>query len=330
MKPTIVDTQQEGESVTHADRWKQPANVICQLLTDLDTTVNSKTRGEINPTVDCTSCTSSKNQTTKEIKKTRYKKRDLSPTTEDILNPVESNAKKQKSSQAEELNNNPAALSQPISGIKEKFTITSGAPNPAQNIEHTLPTNASTPPWAQQLLGMVAALSKEIITLRDEIKKLRSDGPKKSDAEPMVLEENKSQRMEWERPQADTNFNACPSYPNQQYSHSPTLSPPHAQYLNECFVKRIGLQPDERTEVHITTFDEVHVGKDYNRILPTCQGYFIELDESDIIKDNLWWNESPEDGEESWICPGLKIFNPFTSLPSRQPNMQIRLPGNSS
>ena len=108
--------------------------------------------------------------------------------------------------------------------------------------------------------------------------------------------------------QVDTNFYACPSFPNQQYSHSPTLSPPHAQYLNECFVKRIGLQPDERTEVDITTFDEVHVAKGYNRILPTWQGYFIELDESDIIKDNLWWNESPEDGEESWICPGLKIF----------------------
>ena len=113
MKPTIVDTHQEGESATHADRKKQPANVICQLLTDLDTTVISTTRGEIHPTVDCTSCTSSKSLTIKEMKKTRYKKRDLSPTTEDILNPAENNAKKQKSSQGDEPNNNPAALSQP-------------------------------------------------------------------------------------------------------------------------------------------------------------------------------------------------------------------------
>ena len=50
------------------------------------------------------------------------------------------------------------------------------------------------------------------------------------------------------------------------------------------------------------------VARGYNRILPTWQGYFIELEEDDIVEDHLTRDEYPSDGEESWTTPGVKVF----------------------
>ena len=63
-------------------------------------------------------------------------------------------------------------------------------------------------------------------------------------------------------------------------------------------------------KVNVTSFDGVLVVKGYNRIVPTWQGYFVELEEEDILFGNhLEWNEQPAEGEESWHTPGLKIFS---------------------
>ena len=58
----------------------------------------------------------------------------------------------------------------------------------------------------------------------------------------------------------------------------------------------------------ITSFDGDNVATRYNRIVPTCQGYFIELEEKDIVKEYLEPKEFPEKGEESWWTPGLSVF----------------------
>ena len=84
--------------------------------------------------------------------------------------------------------------------------------------------------------------------------------------------------------------------------------PTHGKYLNDCFTRRIRLDPRTRVKVNITSFDGVLVAKGYNRIVPTWQGYFIEPDD-DILFGNLEWNEHPAEGEESRHTLGLKIFS---------------------
>ena len=70
-------------------------------------------------------------------------------------------------------------------------------------------------------------------------------------------------------------------------SQMPESRPEHADYLEDCFINRIGLSPNQRQEVNITAFDGVLVAKGFNRIVPTYQGYFIELEKKDIVTTRL-------------------------------------------
>ena len=77
--------------------------------------------------------------------------------------------------------------------------------------------------------------------------------------------------------------------------------PPHADYLNDCFIKQIGLPPCSRQKVDITTVGGVLVAKAYNKIVSTWQGYFIELEKKDLMMTKLEQNEYPSDGEKSSV-----------------------------
>ena len=93
-------------------------------------------------------------------------------------------------------------------------------------------------------------------------------------------------------------------------SHSALQSPPpHAEYMENCFRSRTNLDPTTRTEVTISTFDGVIVAKGYNRVVTTYQGFFVEMERDDIYFNHLINNDYPDDGEESWVSRGLKVFS---------------------
>ena len=97
--------------------------------------------------------------------------------------------------------------------------------------------------------------------------------------------------------------------PNSRVPDQPQQTlPPHEEWLNGSFYDRIGLRPEERTEVDILTFDGVLVARGYNRILPTWQGFFVELEETDVMWKYLTRDNYPPDGEECWRSPGVQVF----------------------
>ena len=89
--------------------------------------------------------------------------------------------------------------------------------------------------------------------------------------------------------------------------------------MESCFRTRIGLDPNSRVQVNISSFDGVLVAKGYNRILTTWQGFFVEMDRNDVVFAHLTPNEYPEDGDESWLSPGLKVFSLTTPDNRRKP-----------
>ena len=94
----------------------------------------------------------------------------------------------------------------------------------------------------------------------------------------------------------------------QEDTQNHDFRPEHADYLEDCFINRIGLSPNQPQEVSITSFDGVLVAKGYNRIVTTYQGYFIEIEKEDLETALLEPNESPANGEESWLSRGVKVF----------------------
>ena len=213
-------------------------------------------------------------------------------------------------------------LSEKSPNKDEIFLVTSPGPHPGS------PTvkGEDPPPWAHKLFSVLKGIKDDIANLRSDIFALQNKLPV--------------------NPNTDSNLSSSAHQPNpaplqpppmecdptdDETDHSQTSLPPHASLLHECFQKRIGLAPTVRNEVDITTFDNVIVAKGYNRILPTWQGYYIELEKDDLVWANLQPNESPAYGEESWVSPGLTVFTrlrPDTRCTPRPHRFALKTPTN--
>ena len=201
-----------------------------------------------------------------------------------------------------------------IQSVEEHIKPSSKSQNNA-SLEVPTTRNADIPTWAKDFYPILNAIKKELCWIRNEISEIRqwggtnptasaklSNKPSDVPVPPKTNAEHNLEEMDIEHP--DLPNDEIPSDLNQ---HQPK-QPPHANYLHDCFQSRIGLDPRARVKVDITSFDGVLVARGYNRIVPTWQGYFVELEEEDILFDNLTWNDHPAVGEESWLSPGLKIF----------------------
>ena len=120
-----------------------------------------------------------------------------------------------------------------------------------------------------------------------------------------------SEKMDIDQNNFETDqANSSPLHNLQSPTSSRLPQPPdHAKYMESCFRSRIGLDPLSRKDVHINSFHGVLIATGYNRVIITWQGYFVEMEKEDIIFDHLTRNAYPDDGEESWLSPGLKIFS---------------------
>ena len=236
------------------------------------------------------------------------------------------------------LPNQPITEAVAVSKIESKMSeVPTNTPGPKPESKNDSRSDETRPPWIQQLLctldfmsseitalkNNLATMNHEIITLRKENTGIRANLSKCPTCLNIHKTSNLSARDDIERPIGDPQSTkemdvdppnnrimtiVADSQPKLPLQPRPTSTPPHANWLHKKFLERINLQPTERTEVNITTFDGVFIAKGYNRILPTWQGYFIELEESDICWDRLQRNDFPADGEESWILPGIKVF----------------------
>ena len=178
--------------------------------------------------------------------------------------------------------------------------------------------NGKIPPWAQELWTMLKSVKEDIALVREDILVLQNRIPRRLDTTQQHRPSPPHEAMDIEIPQNELSSPIIREgehkilKENEQKihdgKHNSESRPPHANYLDECFSNRIGLPVDSRQEVDITTFDGVLVAKGYNRILPTWQGYYIELEEKDLVKANLELNEFPALGQKSWLSPGLKVF----------------------
>ena len=181
------------------------------------------------------------------------------------------------------------------------WLITSPGPNPGSK------QDSSPEPWVQQLFSMLKGIKDDITTLRNDISTLQNrlnftsnkDSNHFSNVHLPDTAPNPKDSMDF-----DIHEPTEPDAPND----SQLLLPPHASFLHKCFQHRIGLQPTKRNEVSITTFDGVLIAKGFNRIVPTWQGYYIELEHNDVVWASLKLNQSSALGEESWTSPGLTVF----------------------
>ena len=232
------------------------------------------------------------------------------------------------------------AISQAVveSIIESKMSeVPNNTPGPKPESKNDSRSDEIRPPWIQQVLSKldfmsneitalrnnVASMNHEIMTLRKESMGIRahlskhptclnidttSNHSARDDIHLPISDLQSTKEMDVDPPNNRIITNVAESQPKLLPQPRSTSTPPHANWLHEKFLDRINLQPTERTEVNITTFDGVFIAKGYNRILPTWQGYFIELEESDICWDDLLRNDFPADGEESWVSPGMKVF----------------------
>ena len=161
--------------------------------------------------------------------------------------------------------------------------------------------------WAQNISSTLYAIRMELKEIRNEIKALHQR-PDMNLSKPTIvpdeLSHNRTSRnlnhdyfyqpMEIEQPvpQVDSLSSGARNHETKAKSERNFL-PPHAEYLDDCFTNRIGLDPQTRTNVNITSFDNVLVAKGYTRIVPTWQGYFVELEKEDIIFGSLSPNKHP-------------------------------------
>ena len=182
------------------------------------------------------------------------------------------------------------------------------------SISHSVPTNwlpsHDAPRWAHPLIDFLKDLRIDIASLKKEMLEIKriststQPGNAKttsSSAKPSLpisqqLQSNQPNSMDIDSPE-----------PNLSDSADQVI-PPHASFLHECFKRRIGISPHHRSHTTITSFDGEYIATGFNKILPTYQGYYVELDHSDILWANLEKLDTPDFGEESWHSPGLIVF----------------------
>ena len=201
----------------------------------------------------------------------------------------------------------------PKSDTDLPFQLTSGNPCPgSSNAKDVVP-----PFWARSGFSLLKTIVKELSELKSAIVVLQGRlnilnnahcAPRPTTSTQDAPQQNKQNECHPEEMDFD-----IPEVKVENNTPDPSLSfrqsPKHANYMDNCFESRTGLDPHSRVEVNISTFDGVLVAKGYNRIVTTWQGYFVEMDDKDIVKDHLTWNAYPDEGEESLLSRGLKIFS---------------------
>ena len=240
-------------------------------------------------------------------------KRDRSPTNSssvaDISSKKPKHAEIDKAENADEINEIVETKLEECatSEMEINYLKTSGGPNPDSQ-STTVP-----PPWAQQIYAMLKGLKDDIAMVRSEVLAIQgklaladvSNRPRDpSNIEAMDIVDPMGPSLAPHSHQHQEEMDDSPI----EDSHWPETRPEHADYLEDCFINRIGLLPNQRQEVSITTFEGVLVAKGFNRILPTYQGYFIELEKKDLVTTRLKAIESSVNGMDCWLCPGLSVF----------------------
>ena len=186
--------------------------------------------------------------------------------------------------------------------INHAFEEPSCDPQPSFNENKNMHRNRLNPPWGQQVIPILKAMVKELSHLKTEVKELRR-----------ILSSHNANRdsmdMDWDIQDHGLEKTPERSSPiSKKPKHSQQTVPPHAEWLNGCFYDRIGLSPQDRAEVDILSFDGVLVARGYNRILPTWQGFFVELEKNDVMWKYLTRDEWPPDGKECYRTRGVQVF----------------------
>ena len=196
---------------------------------------------------------------------------------------------------------------------QKQHVITPTAGNIDETPDHKLDTNLEShiPQWALNLLSTMNDIREEITAVRTDLLVLQSRIPRRLDYCQWKPPCPQPEAMETEQTELDSVLlnQEKPDCQPLEELYTTETQPPHADYLDVCFINRIGLSPRSKQKVNITSFDGVIVAKGYNRIVPTWQGYFIEVEKDDLVTTYLEPNEFPADGEKSWLCPGLKVFS---------------------
>ena len=108
----------------------------------------------------------------------------------------------------------------------------------------------------------IAAVREDVIVLRGRIQRiLEFNQINSSRSKPEAMETEQQDNLPVDQMNID--------HPHIEDANIMETRPPHADFLDDCFLKRIGLSPSSRQKVDITTFDGVLVAKGYNRIIPT-------------------------------------------------------------
>ena len=193
-------------------------------------------------------------------------------------------------------------------------------PTPKPNVPSNSSTHSTTalpttvtPTYAITILNVLKDLQLDISSLKLELREIKRnlnksqpENPNKSSFPAMPPAPPLSQPKL--SPSNEMEIDSHDPVPEETNDPSDYVEPPHSTFLHDCFKDRIGISPFQRTLTTITSFDGIHIATGFNRILPTYQGYFVELEYSDILWTNLNKLENPDYGEESWHSPGLSVF----------------------
>ena len=215
--------------------------------------------------------------------------------------------------------NQPITRTVAVAMMESKMSeVPTNTPGPIPETKNDSRSHETQQPWIQQILctpdfmsneltalkNNLASMNHEIRTLRKENTGIRANLSKcptcfskhktsnhsaREDIDLPISDHQSTKEMDVDPPNNRIITIVADSKPKLPPKPRSTSTPPHANWLHEKFLERINLQPTERTEVNITTFDGVFIATGYNRILPMWQGYFIELEESDIYFGTVFY-----------------------------------------
>ena len=189
----------------------------------------------------------------------------------------------------------------------------SNAPADTSTLSKTAPPTTVYHPWVPKIISALKDLQMEVSSLKLEVREMKYNLKKlqpKNQNQPLLLATPPAPTYSQPKPQPTNAMDIDSSniVPDEEKNPSDCVAPPHTDFLHKCFRDRIGLSPYSRSLTTITSFDGTHIATGFNRILPTYQGYYVELEHADILWKNLNLIENPDYGEECWHSPGLAVI----------------------
>ena len=94
----------------------------------------------------------------------------------------------------------------------------------------------------------------------------------------------------------------------------PKRKTPHYDYLEDCFIKQIGLPLDKPQNIGIYSFKDKRVASGYMRIVTTWQGMYYELMEDQVEWKNLQKRRITIERDLRWDAEGITVYNPIREL----------------